>query len=107
MTPAAAAPIAKTAVAAPAQVRSALDALIGDKKVQDRVGYLQSRWADEHEYEDFKDYAAEIEKSVNGHGNAAIKFLKATKRPFGAVVEVDGFRYQVGVNSTSIYFKRA
>lgn len=95
---------AKTAVAAPAQVRSKLDAFIDDQKVQERLSYLYARWSDERSYEDFADYEAEIRKVAEAAG---LSFVRATRRPFGAVVEIEGFRYQVGLNATSIYFKRA
>jgi hypothetical protein len=91
-------------VAAPAQVRSKMDAAIGSEGLQNSLGYLHSRWSDEREYEDFKDYGPHIEKAVVAQG---LEFVRATKRPFGAIVRVEGFSYQIGVNSSSIYYKRA
>ena len=62
------------------------------------LGNLWGRWQDEKEYEDWADYA-KVMKDAFGD-----MFVKATKRPFGVVLKIDGFPYQpkITVNSRSI-----
>lgn len=53
------------------------------EKHGDRLWYLYNRWLDEREYEDFKDYEAELKKLAETAPE--IEFKKGVKRPFGFV----------------------
>jgi len=68
------------------------------EKVAETMCSLYDRWQDEKDYEEFSDYAKAMKKEV-GSG-----FVKATKRPFGFIVQMEGFPYKarVSVNSQSI-----
>ena len=68
------------------------------KKHGQGLEYLYDRWQDEKEYEDWADYAAQMKKMF---GNM---FVKATQRPFGVVIKIDGRLRQakITVNSRSI-----
>ncbi len=64
---------------------------------EETVAALYSRWLNEREYEDFADYA-KVMKNLAGEC-----FVKATKRPFGLVLNLPHFPYDVNfyVNSRS------
>ena len=49
---------------------------------------LADRWHDEQEYEDFEDYKKLLIKNIPN-------VLKVTKRPFGVIVRVADFPYDV------------
>ncbi len=59
---------------------------LSKKSTWDKLDYLYRRWGDEKEYEDFKDYEMVMRRLVQ----SPIKFIKATKRPFGFTVLVIG-----------------
>lgn len=71
------------------------------RRVEDVLCNLYNRWQDEKENEDFSDYEKVMSDMVD-HG-----FVKGTKRPFGFIVQMDGFPYrsQVFVNSRCISWK--
>ena len=76
-----------------------------DETQSNSLAYLYSRWLDEREYEDFKDYASVIRKSVP----AGLRAVKVTKSPFGLTFTVDsepGNVYSMSVNSKSLTWKR-
>lgn len=50
------------------------------EKILKTVDYLEARWQDEKEYEDWNDYVADMKNVVQENG---LSFIKATKRPFG------------------------
>lgn len=52
---------------------------------------LYSRWLDEREYEDFKDYAKVMEERFG------LRFVRATERPFGCVIRVKRIPYYVHI----------
>ena len=87
--------------------RAKLNKAIGNAKFQERLGYLYSRWQDEGQYEDFKEYGIAMHKASTALKMKGLTFVKATKRPFGLLVELEAVQYQIGVNASSIYFKRA
>ncbi len=78
-------------------------AIFEDVAIQDRMANLYCRWQDEKEYEDIAEYAKAIEPAFAAHG---AKMIKATKKPFGFVVEVDGGKFHYTVNSRSISYVR-
>ncbi len=64
---------------------------------------LYSRWLDEGEYEDIKDYGEVIRPDVEKIGGV---FKKMSKRPFGFTYTLDGAEYQVTINSRTYKYKR-
>ena len=70
-------------------------------KTTSLISYLYGRWQDEKEYEDFGDYAKAIQIEVGSI------FVKATKRPFGFIVDIPGFPYkvQIYINQKAIGWK--
>jgi len=62
------------------------------KDQQEKLGYLYDRWQDEKQYEDFGDYAKFMERSFDGY--PGLKFVKATKRPFGVQFMSNGRVYR-------------
>ncbi len=79
------------------------EAVFNDEKVVEKICYLFSRWQDEREYEDIAEYGKALEPLFAAHG---AKILRATKKPFGVVAEVDGAQYHYTVNSRSFGYKR-
>jgi len=69
-------------------------------KVEKPLSNLYSRWLDEKEYEDIRDYGKVIKKLV-GKG-----FRKMTKKPFGFTYDLDKIIAQVFINKNSIGWKR-
>lgn len=74
-----------------AKGREKISQLLLDK-VEDMLDYLYERWQDEKEYEDFSDYEKVMRDAV-GDG-----FIKATKRPFGFITQIEGFPYKSHVS---------
>jgi hypothetical protein len=72
--------------------------------VQQTLDYLYSRWQDEKEYENINDYAKPMNRHFERHG---LTLEKMTKRPFGCIVVINGKRYQVYVNNSSMGWKTA
>lgn len=54
--------------------------LLNDEELLDHLLMLKYRWDDEKEYEDFADYETSIKNAISKYD---VKFLQATKRPFG------------------------
>ena len=54
------------------------------KKILNKVDYLEGRWQDEREYEDWTDYVESMRKVVEKNG---LVFKSAGKNPFGVVAE--------------------
>lgn len=70
--------------------------LVNDKEVNDVMLNLYFRWEDEGEYEDINDYGKIISSRVGkALPNREVKFIKGTKRPFGAKMKIDGKGYHV------------
>lgn len=63
-----------------------------------RMDYLEGRWQDEHEYEDFKEYIANI-KTVLPEGAV---FVSLTKKPFKLIYVHNGQRNVVTVTAAGI-----
>ena len=53
--------------------------------LSDRFGYLFVRWQDEREFETWEDFTLTIIRSLP----FGVKFVKATKRPFGCQFRLD------------------
>ena len=70
------------------------------RAVIDRLGYLYSRYQDEKEYEDFKDYIEEIKKAL-AKATSDFVFVSAGKRPFGFVFKdkATGVKLRVSVSA--------
>lgn len=70
----------------------------------DRMGYLYDRWADEHEYEDWREYTTEMKKLLP----ADFTFLKATQSPFGFQFCFNGSdaRYRITITASKIKWSR-
>jgi hypothetical protein len=64
---------------------------------------LWSRWQDEHEYEDIKDYAKPLMEHVRAAG---LPDPVMVKRPFGCKFTLEGKTYQVKVTSRTLEWKR-
>ena len=64
---------------------------------------LYGRWADEKQFESFDDYTVVMSKTVEALGGS---FVRGTKRPFGCVYEIGGFRYQIRIASRSCSYAR-
>lgn len=54
------------------------------RAIKDTLDYLECRWQDEREYEDFAEYQKVLKTKIEEQGYA---FVKATKRPFGVVAK--------------------
>lgn len=76
-----------------------------NKKLETMLVNLLSRWMDEKEYEDFKDYKKVIQEFVVGNF-PDVQFVKATKRPFGFVVNINEVGYHFKMNTMSFSYKR-
>jgi len=59
---------------------------------------LFSRWLDEHDFEDIADYADAFGKALPD----GCRVTKATKRPFGFVVEIEGTRFHFKATTRSL-----
>jgi len=64
---------------------------------------LYARWQNEKDYEDFAEYVEVIKKNAIKNG---AKFIKAGRRPFGYVWEMNDRTYQTEVSAKTIGYKR-
>ncbi len=62
------------------------------------LAMLAGRWADEHKYEDFKEYKKAMEKNLP----AGAKLISMTKRPFDVVYELGNKRHFMTVKRGKI-----
>jgi hypothetical protein len=62
-----------------------------------------SRWQDEKEYEDIKNYAVLFTSKITEIGG---EFIKMTKRPFGFQYKLAGATYHVTINGRSYGYQR-
>ena len=70
--------------------------------IQDLLEQLYDRWRDEREYEDIKDYQKVLaEKLPEG-----FTMIRATKRPFGFQVSVEGGTVQVFCGAQAVGWKQ-
>lgn len=67
-----------------------IKALVNDDKIHTHLAYLRDRWADERDYEDWDDYKHSM---ITALANYPVTLLRATKRPFGMVITVQGDEY--------------
>jgi len=70
--------------------------VLNNQAIIARLDYLKSRWTDEHQYEDWKDYSDEIAKSFAEAGHTAVKI---TKRPFGAHIVINNTTWHTFVKN--------
>lgn len=66
------------------------------------LDYLYARWMDEKEYEDFNEYAKQMKLLVK---DTPAIFIKASKRPFGFTILVQGKTIQVFARAKSLGWK--
>ena len=67
--------------------------IVNDEKLLNLLCNLDSRWNDEKEYEDWKEYSDLIKSNVEFIiFDIDYKFVKATKRPFGLVIEIENVK---------------
>lgn len=72
--------------------------------LQDQMVYLSGRWADEHEYEDLKDYAEPLRPMIKAVGGSIVKM---TSRPFGVIYTLGGVAYIITMKANGDYeYKR-
>ena len=81
-------------------IQKAIRPLLTNKNM-DKLGYLWGRWQDEKEYEDFDEYANVMKAMVE---NAGIKFVKASKRPFGYTIDI-GRQVMIYATATHLNWK--
>lgn len=72
------------------------------KTSYDRLDYLAARWQDESAYEDFNEYIAEIRKVCATEG---VKFIEASKRPFGFIFQKGDREFRLKVTAKAIVIK--
>ena len=77
--------------------------LFDNLKLQTTLVNLYSRWLDEKEYEDIKEYGKVIEPFVTKIGG---KLLLMSKRPFGFKMEIAGVTYLFSMTTRSYTYKR-
>jgi hypothetical protein len=65
---------------------------------------LYSRWLDEKEYEDIKDY--QVPALVDAAKKHGVFISKMTKKPFGLIFTVNGAPFQAYVTTTRFGWKR-
>jgi hypothetical protein len=69
-------------------------------RASDMLGYLYSRWQDEREYEDIKEYQLPLDKIATEF--VGLKITRMNKRPFGCDFTVDGQKFRAAVTSRDI-----
>ncbi len=62
------------------------------------IDYLESRWQDEHEYEDWNEYIQFLKDKIPD----GFTFIKATKKPFGCHTSRDGIDFHHVVKGNQI-----
>lgn len=77
-------------------------------KHQDLLINLYDRWQDEKEYEDFAEYAKVMKEAILVYLPSGGIFVRASKRPFGFVVQMPGFPYKaiVSCNGSSLRWRQ-
>jgi hypothetical protein len=70
--------------------KNVVKGLFENKKFENVFVNLYTRWMDEKEYEDIKDYEKVLTPYVEGIGGEVIKM---TKRPFGIQFKLEGVKY--------------
>lgn len=73
------------------------------EKAQNLLSDLYSRWSDEKEYEDIKDYQKPLDPIATKCG---VIITKMTKRPFGCQFTVDGKTFSFFITSGWVEYKR-
>ena len=69
--------------------------LVRDERLFKRLDYLEARWHDEKEYEDFSDYEYSMKKNLHKIC-PDFEFIKGIKRPFGFTGKIDNQKIKVG-----------
>ncbi len=70
--------------------------LFMNKDLENEMTYLCSRWMDERGNENIADYAERLKPIVEKGG---VKFVKATKRPFGFICCINELYWHFTMNS--------
>ena len=63
--------------------------IVNNESILDTLFNLKNRWADEKEYEDWKDYENQM------IGLTSYEFVKSTKRPFGFIIKIENTKIQI------------
>ena len=65
---------------------------------------LFDRWQDESEYEDINDYGKAIVSTINKNfPNYGATLVKATKEPFGVILQIGAAKFHVFVKLKNLY----
>lgn len=83
------------------ELRQAANTAVFDK-MSNIIAQLYDRWMDEKEYEDFNEYSKCMERILK-ETCPDVKFIKATKRPFGCQVQIPGMPYQTQLQLANGY----
>ena len=80
--------------------------IINNEKVGNAFYNLYDRWQDESEYEDIKEYGRTIFNTINKqYPDYNIKFISATKRPFGVKIQVGDKKVHIFVKVSGPYLQ--
>ena len=73
------------------------------EQLEEKMVNLYSRWLDERNYEDIRDYSVHFENDVQAIGGT---FVRMTSRPFGFVYTLEGVSYQIAIAKDTYTYKR-
>ena len=78
-----------------------INKLVNTRTVLNTLMNLKFRWEDECHYENFDRYGEVIFNSVKKVVGNNAKFVKAMKRPFGLIFELEGVKYKLFLKSNA------
>lgn len=89
------------------EARAAFMQSVLTREKAEALGALYDRYQDEKEHEDWFDYQTAIYKLLSADLPKGVMVLKITKRPFGAVLVIDGWPNHVAVkaNASAVAWK--
>lgn len=76
-------------------MNASINNLVNTKTVLNTLMNLKFRWEDEGRYENFDRYGEVMFNSVKKVVGDNAKFVKAMKRPFGLIFELEGVKYKL------------
>ena len=78
--------------------------IINNDNIVNTFGYLYERWQDEKEYEDINHYGITIVSTINKEmPSLKAACIRATKKPFGVKIYVDGILFHFYVKASKQY----